>query len=132
MSKDEVGRWRRFVSSLAHHFETDFRQEDEASDEDRTRSRRGTIPIREVSERERVTLFGSLLAMTFPPAGGEQVLIARLYDGTGSIELRWPGRSSIPGLSVGEHIEVEGTVGMQGDHRAIINPLYRIISLENM
>ena len=61
---------------------------------------------------------------------GPQVLAARLYDGTASIELRWPGRSEIPGLHVGAHIEAEGTVGKQGGAAVIINPLYRVISME--
>ena len=75
---------------------------------------------------------GSLrvLSMTYPPASGPQVLAARLYDGTASIELRWPGRSEIPGLHVGAHIEAEGTVGKQGGAAVIINPLYRVISME--
>lgn len=60
------------------------------------------------------------------------MLVGTLYDGTASIELRWPGRTSIPGLKVGEHIEVEGTAGIQGDALTIINPLYRIIASENM
>lgn len=132
MSESGSGRWRRLLAEISEHLETDSRQEDEASDEDRTRSRRGTVPICDVGDRQRVTLFGSLLSMTFPPSGAEQVLIATLYDGTGSIELRWPGRAAIPGLSVGEHIEVEGTVGIQGDHLTIINPLYRIIAPENV
>lgn len=116
------------LSRLLERLETDSRQIDEARDEERTRRRRGTIAIREVRDRQRVTLFGSLLSMTYPAAAGETVLIATLYDGTASIELRWPGRRSIPGLHVGGHVEVEGTAGMQGDHLAIINPLYRIIA----
>lgn len=121
----------RLVERIAERWEFDSRQADEAADEDRTRERRGTIAIREVRNRQRVTLFGSLLSMTYPAKTGEAVLIATLYDGTGSMELRWPGRRSIPGLSVGEHIEVEGTAGLQGDHLVIVNPLYRIIAAEN-
>ena len=130
MSERPDGRLGALRNRIVEHLEEDSRQADEAADEVRSGSRRGTTPICEVRNRQRVTLYGSLLSMTFPPAGAEQVLIATLYDGTGSIELRWPGRRSIPGLSVGEHIEVEGTAGIQGDHLTIINPLYRIIATE--
>ncbi|MBB6334552.1 OB-fold nucleic acid binding domain-containing protein [Schaalia hyovaginalis] len=130
MSERPDGRLGALRNRIVEHLEEDSRQADEAADEVRSRSRRGTTPICEVRNRQKVTLYGSLLSMTFPPAGAEQVLIATLYDGTGSIELRWPGRRSIPGLSVGEHIEVEGTAGIQGDHLTIINPLYRIITTE--
>lgn len=121
-----------FWSALAQHFSTDSRQKDEALDEERRRARRGTTPIRDVHNRQHVTLFGTLMSMTYPPEGSHFMLVGTLYDGTASIELRWPGRMSIPGLKVGEHIEVEGTAGMQGDVLTIINPLYRIIASESM
>ena len=110
--------------------DTDQRQIDEADDEARSRRARGVEPIAGVTDRERARLFGTVLSMTYPPASGPQVLAARLYDGTASIELRWPGRSEIPGLHVGAHIEAEGTVGKQGGAAVIINPLYRVISRE--
>ena len=125
MSEERSFRITRAFFALLERLNTDTRQRDEARDEEQTRKRRGTIAI--CDDRERVTLFGSLLSMTFPSQVGERVLVATLYDGTSSIELRWPGRRSIPGLHVGEHIEVEGTAGMQGDHLVIFNPLYRII-----
>ena len=36
----------------------------------------------------------------------------------------------IPGLSVGQRLEVEGTVGRVGERLVIINPLYRVIAGE--
>ncbi len=130
MSEHLNTRLDALKNRIVEHIEDDRRQADEAADEVRSRLRRGTTPIGEVHNRQKVTLYGSLLSMTFPPQGAERVLLATLYDGTGSIELRWPGRCSIPGVCVGEHIEVEGTVGMQGDHLTIINPLYRLIAAE--
>ncbi|MDC4233189.1 DNA-binding protein [Actinomyces sp. B33] len=119
------------LDRLSDLWGSDSRLADEAEDEDRSRRNRGTIPIAEVADRQRVTLFGSLLSMTFPPASAPAVLVATLYDGTGSIELRWPGRTHIPGLSVGVHIEVEGTAGFQGDQLVIVNPLYRVVTAES-
>ncbi|QPK82210.1 DNA-binding protein [Schaalia sp. ZJ405] len=116
---------------MVRRWNEDPRIIDEAEDEDRTRSSRGTTAIRQVRDRQHATLFGSVLSMTYPPAGSTLSLAATLYDGTGSIELRWPGRRDIPGLSVGAHLEVEGTAGFQGDHLVIINPAYRIIAMES-
>ena len=118
------------VQRLRALLDTDQRQIDEADDEARSRLARGVEPIASVTDRERAHLFGTVLSMTYPPAPGPQILVARLYDGTASIELRWPGRSGIPGLHVGAHIEAEGTVSKQGDAAVIINPLYRVIAME--
>ena len=100
----------------------DTRSLDAALDEDSARAARGITPIRDVAGRSHVLVFGTLLGMTYPPeAGAQRVLVA---------ELRWPGRSSIPGLSVGQRLEVEGTVGRVGERLVIINPLYRVIAGE--
>ena len=102
----------------------DARSLDAALDEDSARAARGVTPIRDVTARSHVLVFGTLLGMTYPPEEGTQrVLVATL-------ELRWPGRTSIPGLSVGQRLEVEGTVGRTGDRLVIINPLYRVIAGE--
>ena len=109
----------------------DARSLDAALDEDSARAARGVTPIRDVTDRSHALVFGTLLGMTYPPEeGAQRVLVATLYDGTDTLELRWPGRSSIPGLSVGQRLEVEGTVGRVGERTVIINPLYRVIARE--
>ena len=109
----------------------DARSLDAALDEDSARAARGVTPIRDVTDRSHALVFGTLLSMTYPPEEGTQrVLVATLYDGTDTLELRWPGRSSIPGLSVGQRLEVEGTVGRVGERTVIIHPLYHVIAGE--
>ena len=104
---------------------------DAALGEDSARAARGVTPIRDVTDRSHALVFGTLMGMTYPPAeGAQRVLVATLYDGTDTMELRWPGRSSIPGLSVGQRLEVEGTVGRSGERLVIVNPLYRVIAGE--
>ena len=98
---------------------------------DAARAARGVTPIRDVTDRSHALVFSTLLSRTYPPEdGARRVLVATLYDGTDTLELRWPGRSSIPGLSVGQRLEVEGTVGRVGERLVIINPLYRVIAGE--
>ena len=101
----------------------DTRSLDAALDEDSARAARGVTPISDVVDRSHALVFGTLLGMTYPPEeGAQRVLVATLYDGTDTLELRWPGRSSIPGLSVGQRLEVDGTVGRVGERLVIINP----------
>ncbi|WP_254872916.1 DNA-binding protein [Schaalia sp. Marseille-Q2122] len=106
---------------------TDLRTRLEAEDEAALRGARGTTPIAEVAAREKVCLSGVVQSMTYSAIGRPAQLNAILYDGTGTVELRWLGRRDIPGIRVGLHLEVEGTATPQGDHMVIMNPLYRIL-----
>jgi hypothetical protein len=48
-------------------------------------------------------------------------------DGTGTITLRFLGRTQIPGIVTGSHLSVEGTPWMDGDTLVILNPLYMFL-----
>lgn len=85
-------------------------------------------PIASASPRDKVRLSGIIQSVTYAPASARAQFTAVLSDGSGSIELRWPGRRDISGLSVGQIIEVEGTVMPAADQHVIIQPLYRILS----
>lgn len=100
-------------------------------DEDSGHRQRVLTPIAEVEDRQRVALFGTLHSVTYAPLSASPQVSATLYDGTSTIELRWPGRRDIPGLHVGMHVEVEGVAGKQGGHLTIINPLYQLVTMEN-
>ncbi len=88
------------------------------------------MPLSEVRERQEVVVSGIIQSITYSPASGPTRLIAMLYDGTGTIELRWLGRHTIPGITVGRHLEARGTVARVGDHTALIDPSYRILNPE--
>ena len=125
----QVGRprqswWRR----LALWWKGASRESLTADDELRSQRSRGTVPIAELSEREHVVVSGALQSITYSPMEGAVRLAATLYDGTGTIEVVWLGRRTIPGIVVGRHIEVEGTATRERDHLVIFNPLYRIVS----
>jgi len=106
------------------------REAQEADEEQRSRRHRGTVPLSEVRERQDVVVSGILQSVTYSPASGPTRLIAMLYDGTGTIELRWLGRRTIPGITVGRHLEAHGTVARVRDHAALIDPSYRILNPE--
>jgi hypothetical protein len=49
---------------------------------------------------------------------------ARITDASGTLVLRFFGRTAIPGLEVGRQIEAEGTVGLVRGVFVMVNPLY--------
>ncbi|WP_075889697.1 MULTISPECIES: hypothetical protein [Actinomyces] len=123
-------RWgrRSLAERLRLRWSGTSREAIEADDEVRSRLSRGTIPISEVQERHKVVVSGVLQSITYSPVDGPVRLLATLYDGTGTIELRWLGRRAIPGISVGRHLEVEGTASLHIDHLVLIDPLYRLLA----
>ena len=106
------------------------REAQEAGEEQRSQRRRGTVPISEVEERQRVIVSGILQSVTYSPVDGPVRLVATLWDGTGTLEVRWLGRRTIPGIVVGRHIEAEGTATRHRDHLALVDPRYRILAPE--
>lgn len=77
--------------------------------------------------RHRVRLRGVIQSITYSPSQAPARLSAVLSDGTGSIELRWPGKRDIFGMSVGDTVEVEGTTMPTGDQLVLIYPIYNIV-----
>ncbi len=54
-----------------------------------------------------------------------------LCDGTGTITLRFMGRTEVPGMVPGCHLRVEGTPWMEGDTLIMLNPFYEFVILGN-
>ena len=53
-----------------------------------------------------------------------------LGDGTGTIILRFLGRTVVPGMSSGRQVRVEGTPSLIGDALVMLNPIYEFIASE--
>jgi hypothetical protein len=53
---------------------------------------------------------------------------AELCDGTGTITLRFMGRTEIPGLVPDCSVRVEGTPWMEGDALIMLNPYYEFVA----
>jgi hypothetical protein len=51
-------------------------------------------------------------------------LTVELCDGTGTITLRFMGRTEVPGIVLGSHLRVEGTPWMEDGILVLVNPLY--------
>lgn len=84
----------------------------------------GTIRIRDAVNRSRVRLAGVVRRITVVPLEGHESLEALLYDGTGQVTVVWMGRRTIPGLSLGTRLVVEGMMAEQRAERRLVNPSF--------
>ncbi|PHP51924.1 OB-fold nucleic acid binding domain-containing protein [Actinomyces ruminis] len=98
-----------------------------AADEQASASRRGTTLIKDLTPRSRARVSGVLRAVTYRPASAKPVLVGRLYDGTGSVDLIWIGRRAIAGINPGTHLRAEGMVVAGHSRPSIYNPVYELL-----
>lgn len=104
------------------------------SDEDRLRGEihewasgmGSATPIGEAPSRQRVHIAGVVRRITVWPREGTEpeYMEVLLDDGTGQISASWTGRRSIPGLSLGTRLLVEGVLRDDRDQRVMDNPKY--------
>jgi hypothetical protein len=84
----------------------------------------GSTRIAEAPSRSRAKIAGVVRRITVRPLEGYESLEALISDGTGEIEIVWMGRRSIPGLSLGTKVIVDGVVGQSRGERRIVNPTF--------
>ncbi|MBI3648975.1 MAG: OB-fold nucleic acid binding domain-containing protein [Actinobacteria bacterium] len=111
---------RRFLARL---FESD---EARLADEVRDWARKipGCVLIADAQLRDRVKLAGVVNRITVLPMEGNESLEALVSDGTGEVTVVFMGRRSIPGLTLGTRVVVEGMLGEQRGNRRIVNPRF--------
>ncbi|WP_368502435.1 nucleotide-binding protein [Actinomyces sp.] len=93
-------------------------------------SSHGVTPIKDLTPRSHSRVSGVLSAVTYRPAAVKPVLVGRLDDGTGSVDLVWIGRRAIAGITPGIRLRAEGTVVAERVRPCIYNPLYEILGEE--
>lgn len=86
----------------------------------------GCQNIREVADRDQVTVYGHLKDVSLAPRAGTPTLEASLYDGSGVVTLVWLGRRKIAGIRPGASLVVKGRVSCQDGQRVIYNPRYEL------
>lgn len=74
-----------------------------------------------------VDIRGRLRMVQLLPHGGLCAFVAELYDGTGSVDLVWLGRRSIPGVEAGRSLRVSGRIALREGHKTIYNPRYHLL-----
>ncbi|GAB49432.1 OB-fold nucleic acid binding domain-containing protein [Mobilicoccus pelagius] len=102
-------------------------QEHEARE---VRSRTGAhgTPIADVEDRRPAEVCGVVRNLTHPPStGGPLELVVELYDGSGTLDVVWLGRRSIPGIRPGTTLRVRGRMSRRRGVRTIFNPDYEIL-----
>lgn len=118
---DNPGVLRRAVTRLATSA-----KEHEAQELQKGCVELGAVPIKDLPDRERVRVAGTLRTVTLRPRAGVPALVADLYDGSGSISLIWLGRRQIPGIEPGRALVASGRVTRDNEHRVIFNPRYEL------
>jgi len=87
----------------------------------------GCTPIVDASVRQRVRLAGVVTRITVLPTEGNESLEAILFDGTGEVIVVFMGRRTIPGLSLGTKLAVEGVLGEQRGKLRLVNPRFELL-----
>ena len=104
------------------------RDEVEADEERHHAARVGTTPVADAPTRETVLVAGVLRSVILRPSEKVHVVEAELFDGSGSLELRWLGRRRIPGIEPGRRVRVRGLVSVADGRRVIYNPRYELVA----
>ena len=115
-----MGAIRRFLERLSESDESRLATEVR----DWADSVPGSIRIADAHVRERVKIAGVVNRITVLPMEGNESLEALVSDGTGEVTVVFMGRRSIPGLSLGTRLVVEGALGEQRGQRRIVNPRF--------
>ncbi|UNX53381.1 OB-fold nucleic acid binding domain-containing protein [Georgenia sp. TF02-10] len=102
------------------------REELEAADELAICRAHGATPVAEVQPRRPARVYGVVSALTYRPRGQAPALVARLYDGSGTMDLIFLGRHEVPGIEPGRRLLAEGMVLDDRGRLAIFNPAYRL------
>jgi RecG-like helicase len=84
----------------------------------------GTTRIADAPLRSRVKIAGVVRRITVRPLEGSESLEALISDGTGEVEVVWMGRRSIPGLSLGTRVVVDGVIADVRGQRRMVNPTF--------
>ena len=83
-----------------------------------------TVRLAEAPLRERVRIAATVRRITVRPGESYDSLEAVLSDGTGEVTAAWTGRRSIPGLSLGTRMVLEGAIGEERGVRRMVNPRF--------
>jgi hypothetical protein len=84
----------------------------------------GTTRIADAPMRSRAKIAGVVRRITVRPVEGNESLEALISDGTGEVEVIWMGRRSIPGLSLGTRVVVDGVIGPVRGQLRMVNPMF--------
>jgi amino acid transporter len=88
----------------------------------------GTVPVGEVTWRQRSRVAGRVTSVRVQPRAGVASLECVLTDDSGSLLLVFQGRRRVPGIRPGTRLVAEGMVGQRDRRLAIVNPVYELVA----
>ena len=116
-----AGRFRRMLGRLSSS------QEELHSEELQEETRAvGCTRIKDCSDRDIVSVTGTLRTVTLRPRAGVPALEAELFDGSAALDVVWLGRRSIPGIEPGRRIIASGRISMNRGRPVLFNPKYEL------
>lgn len=87
----------------------------------------GCAPIAPGTDREVVQIAGTVAAVTLRPRALTPALVAKVYDGSLTVQLVWLGRRRIVGIEPGAYVKVTGLLCHPGGVPTIYNPAYELV-----
>jgi hypothetical protein len=90
----------------------------------------GTTSIADAPLRKQARIAGVVRKIIIWPREGDEAeyLEAFISDGTGDVSAAWTGRRSIPGLSLGTKLVIEGLLYDDRGMRTITNPKFEFVT----
>jgi hypothetical protein len=85
-------------------------------------------PIGELQWRSHARISGRVQSVRVQPWADVATLECLVLDESGGVLLVFLGRRAIPGVTLGRHLEAEGTVGESRGYLAIMNPAIELLS----
>ncbi|MFG1808448.1 OB-fold nucleic acid binding domain-containing protein [Streptomyces sp. NPDC049040] len=120
-SERPAGRFRRMLDRLSSS------QEELHSEELQEETRAvGCTRIKDCSDRQIVSVTGTLRTVTLRPRAGVPALEAELFDGSAALDVVWLGRRSITGIEPGRRIIASGRISMNRGRPVLFNPKYEL------
>lgn len=89
-------------------------------------SAHGCVPITDETDREVVTVAGTVTAVTLRPRATVPALVAEVFDGSHTVQVVWLGRRSIHGIDPGAYVKVTGLICRANGAYTIYNPAYEL------
>ena len=78
--------------------------------------------------RVRIRMQGTVLRVKAKPAAGLPTLIVTLGDDQGRVQAHWTGRRSVPGVTLGATLIIEGVATPTVDGLVFLNPLCETVA----
>ncbi|WP_079139008.1 OB-fold nucleic acid binding domain-containing protein, partial [Actinacidiphila rubida] len=116
-----AGRFRRMLDRLSSTPE-ELHSEELQKDALAT----GCTPIQDCTDRQIVSVTGTLRTVTLRPRAGVPALEAELFDGSAALDVVWLGRRSIAGIEPGRMIIASGRIAMNRGRPVLFNPKYEL------